>query len=59
MSFFGGKMDAAFVNEMLKTFGFPVLVAGYVLVRMENTMKDLIKVITDLNANVLLLINKK
>lgn len=52
-------MEIQTLRELFQSFGFPVMVAGYVLVRMENTMKELVKAVTELNANVLLLVKNK
>jgi hypothetical protein len=34
--------------------GFPALVAGFVLVRLDSTMKDLIKAVVELKESILL-----
>ena len=40
------------VQTFIQTIGFPVAVAAYVLVRLENTVRSLTSAINDLHATI-------
>lgn len=52
----GSVMD---IVNFINTVGFPIFVAVYFLVRLDNTLKDISKNITDLTKIIELTVNKE
>lgn len=47
------------IVNFINTVGFPIFVAVYFLVRLDNTLKDISKNITDLTKIIELTVNKE